>query len=206
MRIVSPYYTFPPVDWWLYMAAATEVVFDSHEHYRKMSDRNRYQIGGSNNPVLLSIPLIKGRKNHVPMHSVQIQNDNRWQVQHWRTIVSVYNRSPYFFHYQDSLAVLFHTEYTSLLHFNMAALAWVNQQLKFSFNQSQSELYLPLYPHDFIDLRSDDYQSLPTPLYYQVFADRIGFVPGLSILDLLFTEGPHTAAWLRSHAVQVSQH
>jgi hypothetical protein len=206
MRFVSPYYTFPPVGWWLHLVAATEVVFDVHEHYRKMSDRNRYQIGGSNNPVLLSIPLIKGRKNHVPMHCVQIQNDSRWQVQHWRTIVSVYNRSPYFFHYHDSLAVLFQTEYTSLLQFNIAAFDWVNQQLKFSFTHSQSELYLPLYPDDFIDLRTDDYQYLPTPFYYQVFADRIGFVSGLSILDLLFSEGPHTTAWLRSHAIQAPQH
>ena len=87
----------------------------------------------------------------------------------------------------------------------MAALAWVNEQLKFGFIHSQSELYLPLYPDDFADLRTDDYQSLPTPPYYQVFADRVGFVSGLSILDLLFSEGPHTAAWLRSHAAQMTQ-
>jgi hypothetical protein len=104
------------------------------------------------------------------------------------------------------LAVLFQTEYTSLLQFNIAAFDWVNQQLKFSFTHSQSELYLPLYPDDFIDLRTDDYQYLPTPFYYQVFADRIGFVSGLSILDLLFSEGPHTTAWLRSHAIQAPQH
>lgn len=138
------------------------------------------------------------------MQAVQIQNDSRWQVQHWRTIISVYNRSPYFFHYHDSLAVLYQTEYTSLLQFNTAAFDWVSQQLKFNIPHSQSELYLPQYPNDCIDLRSDDYKSLHTPPYYQVFADRIGFVSGLSVLDLMFSEGPHTATWLRANAVKFS--
>ncbi len=199
MTVVSPLLTFPSISWWLHIIHATELTLDVHEHFSKMSDRNRYRIGGSNNTVLLSIPLEKGRNQHTPMKDITIKNEYDWQVQHWRTLVSVYNRSPYFFHYEPSLQPLFETRYDNLAVFNRAALQWTLQQLKMNIPVKETGNYLPSYPADVTDMRRG-FGPIAHPPYYQAFQDRIGFVADLSILDLLFSEGPRTTDWLRANA------
>ncbi len=179
-------------------AKADTVLFEGYEHYQKMSDRNRYRISGSNNSILLTVPMVNGRDQSAPMSEIRIANDHAWQVQHWRTLVSVYNRSPYFFHYEPSLKRLFETEFTYLVDFNRAAMHWVKQQLQLGFEEQESASYSRDYPTEYTDLRNLKRFPVPAAKYYQVFEDRIGFVPGLSILDLLFSEGPHTTAWLNS--------
>jgi WbqC-like protein family len=190
MTVVSPFYTFPPIGWWRRFAGADTLIVDAGEHYQKMSYRNRYRICGSNNPVLLSIPLTNGRNQHTPVHEVRIHNEARWQTQHWRTLVSVYKRSPFFDHYEDSLRALYETEYTLLVDFNKAALEWVKQQLKLRFEIQEADFFVKDYPEDVIDLRKNTVAASILPKYYQVFEDRVGFIPDLSILDLMFSEGP----------------
>jgi hypothetical protein len=202
VTIVSPYLTFPPVQWWLLTADATTVILDKYEHYVKMSERNRYRVSGSNNSILLTVPMVNGRDQSTPMHSVDIFNEQRWQVQHWRTLHSVYNRSPYFFHYETSLRVLFETPFQSLIAFNLAALQWVMAQVGSGFALQESTDYIAHYDDGISDLRTAKISGIPVSPYYQVFEDRIGFVSGLSILDLLFAEGPHTGAWLRRNVIK----
>lgn len=200
MQVISPYLTYPRISWWLRVINAGAIVFDIHEHYEKMSSRNRYKISGSNNSILLTVPLVNGRNQHTPIADVQISNESNWQVQHWRTLVSVYNRSPYFYHYQPSLEQLYEQPFTHLVDFNKAALDWVLKQLKFKPQLLETEAYHRECRDGCIDLRNDKSTALPMPKYYQVFEDRIGFVPDLSILDLLFSEGPHAKDWLRANA------
>ncbi len=183
------------------MAGAEEITFDVHEHYEKMSYRNRYKISGSNNSILLSVPLVDGRNQHTPITEVQIKNETSWQVQHWRTLVSVYNRSPYFFHYEDSLKMMYEQQFTHLIDFNRAGLEWVCKQLKFKTALTETTGYHKEYPKEYTDLRNSKGNTISIPKYYQVFEDRIGFVPDLSILDLLFSEGPHTADWIKANAL-----
>lgn len=189
MTIVSSSLTFPPISWWVITAAADEVILDGYEHFQKMSYRNRYRISGANNSILLTVPLTSGRDQHLPMRDVLIYNQERWQVQHWRTLVSVYKRTPYFDHFEHSLEQLFETEFTHLMQFNLAALQWAKQQLKLPFAIKEAESYTKNYPAEITDLRN---KKLPVnmPHYQQIFEDRIGFQPDLSILDLLFSEGP----------------
>jgi len=196
MTIISPLYTFPNISWWMQILAADTVIFDSHESFQKMSYRNRYRISGSNNPVLLSVPLAHGRDQHTPMKEVAIFNQQRWQVQHWRTLESVYRRTPYFEHYQHSLKPLFDTHFDRLIDLNKASIRWVKQQLKWKFEEQETEAYVKDYPADVTDLRKQ--QAIPAPpKYYQVFEDRIGFQPDLSILDLLFSEGSRAMHYLQ---------
>ncbi len=202
MKLVASLLTFPPTGWWVYAARAEEILFEKQEHFQKMSDRNRYCISGSNNSILLTIPLVNGRNQAAPIQQVQILNDGKWQVQHWRTLVSVYNRSPYFYHYEATLKQLFDTEYDKLTDFNMAALNWVRQQMKLNYQAAATDSYVKYYGHEYTDLRGWKNDLVPEELYYQVFEDRIGFVPGLSILDLLFSEGPRSADWLRKQGIK----
>jgi hypothetical protein len=197
MTVVSPYFTFPRISWWMQVLKADKIIFDTAEHYQKMSYRNRYRISGSNNSILLSIPLQKGREQRTPMSQVRIYNVDNWQTQHWRTLVSVYKRTPYFEHYEPGLQQLFTQQFTHLAAFNAAAFNWVKQQLRLPIATEETSEYMAQYPDGILDLRAQELTPASLPVYYQVFEDRIGFQPDLSILDLLFSEGPTSISKLK---------
>jgi WbqC-like protein len=199
MTLVSSFLSFPNIGWWTQVMNADEVIFDGAEHFQKMSYRNRYRISGANNSVLLSIPLVNGRDQRTPAKDVRIFNGASWQKQHWRTLVSVYSRTPYFEHYAESLKPLFDAEYDLLIDFNRASITWVARHLKFKFQTSETAIYTKEYPPGVIDLRNFKEKTGAGEFrkYYQVFEDRLGFIPNLSILDLLFSEGPGTVQMLK---------
>lgn len=195
MSVVTSFLTFPAISWWAQARRADTLLLDGGEHFGKMSFRNRYRIAGSNNSILLTVPLVAGRNQRTPMKDVRIHNAENWQIQHWRTLVSVYKRSPYFEHYEDTLRPLYEAEFTHLVDFNLCALQWVSKQLRIKWTIQETEEYIKDYGPDITDLR-DKNIAATLPQYYQLFADRIGFVPDLSILDLLFMEGPYAGAVL----------
>ena len=196
-EIVTPYLTFPNICWWMEVVKCEQLLFDGGEHFQKMSLRNRYRISGANNPILLSIPLVNGRDQRSPMNEIRIYNEKRWQVQHWRTLVSVYKRSPFFDYYEDSLRELYETRFELLTEFNLAGISWIRKQLRLTFNVSETREFVQDYSDGIIDIRQKKYDGSKVPKYYQVFEDRIGFLPDLSILDLLFCEGPASVTILR---------
>ena len=196
MTIVSSYLTFPCTGWWALALKAEKVIFDGGEHFSKMSYRNRYRIAGANNSILLTLPLVHGRNQHIPMADVRIHNEGQWQKQHWRTLVSVYNRTPFFGHYEPALKQLYNLPFTHLTDFNMQAIAWVKRQLKVDFEIAETNVYIKEYTTDILDLRHINNITAHTLRYHQVFEDRTGFLPGLSILDLLFSEGPQAVRFL----------
>lgn len=200
MTIVSPFLTFPSIGWWLTIIHADTVLLDGQEHFVKMTERNRYRISGANNSILLSIPLENGRDQRSSMADLRIADTDNWQVRHWRTLVSAYARSPYFSHYEPLLQPLYESRFDTLVHFNKAAIEWTIRQLRLGLTIDETTTYIKEYPTGFRDIRHSKTYSYDAPPYHQVFMDRLGFQPGLSILDLLFCEGPSAAAWLRSHA------
>lgn len=172
------------------MAGAEKVILDAAEHFQKMSYRNRYRIAGANNPNLLTVPLVSGREQRLPMTEVMIHNQTMWQVQHWRTLVSVYKRTPFFEHYEPSLQPLFEAEYNRLVDFNLASIEWVRKHLKLPVEIAITDTLQKDYAADVTDIRNAKAPTTDLPMYHQVFEDRIGFLADLSILDLLFEEGP----------------
>jgi len=135
----------------------------------------------------------------VPVNEVLIYNQEPWQLRHWRTLTSVYRRTPYFEHYEAALQPLFERQYTRLIDFNLAGIQWVRKELRMNFEIQETSGFEKAYPQ-YTDLR---HIAGKRPLqhgnfrkYYQVFEDRIGFRANLSILDLLFAEGPDAVGWL----------
>lgn len=196
--VLSSYIPFPCISCWAAIAGNETLLLDGYEHFEKMTYRNRYYLAGANGLLTLSIPLQHGREQRAAMKDVRIDNKTRWQTQPWRTIVSAYKRAPYFDHYEPSLEKLFTTPYEHLIDANIASILWLRDQLRLNFNTTFTTEYLPQHPGVDIDLRRHMKRkpSAGFPPYYQLFADRIGFQPDLSILDLLFSEGPHTMAWI----------
>jgi hypothetical protein len=203
MEVVSPFLPFAPVSWWGRVVQAEKLQFDASEHFQKMTLRNKYHVSGSNNVVNLTVPLEQGRGQRTPMHSVAISNAVRWQVQHWRTLASVYGRTPYWEHLHHELQPLFEKQYQWLQDFCLDTTYVVLRLLNLTLEIDVSNNYLKHYPAHVIDLRNSmrsSRQFSPSyPRYYQVFEDRVGFQPDLSIIDLLFSEGLGTAAWLRAN-------
>lgn len=199
--VLSSYIPFPCISCWAAIAASDTLLLDGYEHFEKMSYRNRYYLAGANGPLTLSIPLQHGREQRAAMKDVRIDNKTRWQTQQWRTIVSAYKRAPYFDHYEPSLEKLFTQPYEYLIDANIASILWLKEQLRLNFNIAFTTEYAQQHPGIALDLRRNMKRksSANFPQYYQLFADRISFQPDLSILDLLFSEGPHTMAWINKN-------
>ncbi len=208
-QVVSPYVPFPNLFWWVNVLNADHVIFDVAEHYEKMSYRNRYYIAGANGGIMLSIPLMKGRNQRTPMNEVQIDNTEDWKKNHLRTITSVYGRAPYFEYYIPELNHLFGQEYTHLCHFNATTTNWLKKHLGISFNMEEADVYRKEY-QDHADLRKGvkpgmELRAIDNSIYYQLFEERNGFLPNMSALDILFSEGPAATEVLRQNTGTIKE-
>lgn len=195
-RLVIENQYFPNVIVINSLSLGTYYVLEQYENYQKMSFRNRTMIVGANGAIPLSIPLEDGRDQKRRIRDVKISYTSNWQVQHLRTIASCYNRSPWFEFYSNELESLFEEKPKYLFDWNLKCVEWVFQKLELGIDIIQTESYKSNYEDPAIlDLRNQirpatlqnfDHQC---PKYSQVFEDRIGFLPGMSSLDLLFCTG-----------------
>ncbi len=199
---------FPCVNYIITLFQFSNIKIEQYETYQKMSFRNRSVVAGSNGVVDLSVPLENGRNQRGLMKDVRISHLSNWSVQHFRTIESCYSRSPYFEFYRDGVEGLLGKKHAFLLDMNLAILDWLKKVLKIPAGISLTEGYEKTYPGDVADLRN---RFLPKNRlsedagirYTQVFEDRIGFQPNLSILDLLFCCGPETIHLLTDNKLTI---
>ncbi len=174
---------------------------DIYEVYRKMSFRNRCMIAGAQGIISLSVPLKEGRNQQLPMNEVMISDTEKWQARHFKSIHSAYNRSPFFEYYHDELGELYQQPFirTGRMESALSAMAerknWTGRQ--------KSVLRKRPFPFRFRGCDDRRNQVLPknyhqwNPVKYrQVFEERTGFFPNLSILDLLFNTGPQAGELL----------
>ena len=177
-----------------------EIWWETGEHFRKGSYRNRCHILGANGLLRLSIPLQHGKNQHTAMKDVRISYDQNWQKIHWESLVSAYRRSAFFEYYEASFEPLFHEQTETLLAFNLKMTEKVFSHLKISKTIQIIHEYIEPNLFDGVDLRNRIHPKEKTtkvfPSYPQVFSDRFAFEPNLSILDVLFNLGPKTLDYL----------
>lgn len=199
--------SFAPYTLWATLAENTYLYFNVYDRYEKMSFRNTYTLAGGNGPIRLSIPLVNGRNQRIPYQEVLIDNSQIWQKLQWRTIVSAYNRSPWFEFYKLELQQLFEKPFERLTDWNLAGVDWLLKQLK--WKGKMEVLKAPLQNEEMQKCQSLENIFAPRNIqrllpesvpYHQVFEQRSGFIPHCSILDLLFCEGPATAGILKKQA------
>lgn len=199
MAAILPLLYLPPTSWFSALQNTDTVYIEAHDNYQKGSYRNRCHLSGSHGLIRLSIPLSKGKHQQMPSKDVLIDDSQNWQVQHWRTIQSAYGKSPFFEFYSDELKVLYTNKVSHLFDWNLELLHWMKEQLNIQTNILLTTEYLPEYP-DKSDLRTSfspkQQEGLNLKPYPQVFEDRFGFIPNLSILDLLFCMGPEAPYYL----------
>ncbi len=183
----------------LLMKHKDHILFDGNEHFVKQTYRNRTEIYGANGKLSLIIPLEK-RRERTPMKKVKIAYHENWQKHHFKSLSSAYRSSPYFEYYEQDFAP-FYTEkkYEYLVDFNMDFLQTIFRLLNDNIDVNYTAEYKEV---EGLDLRSSltpktrltaGFDSVK---YTQVFESKEGFIPNLSILDLLFNEGPNAISFL----------
>lgn len=187
---------FPSVILFKKSIEVLNVKFDIYEPWRKMSFRNRCVVAGSNGPINLSIPVLEGREQKKLLKEVMIDNRKPWQSQHWKTITSCYKRSPWFDFFEPELDGLYRQPVELLTDWNRTCFEWVIKKLGLSIHVDFLKYIPGVEPSgEMVDWRNkltpkSLQTDFPDPVRYrQVFEERIGFIPHLSILDLLFCEG-----------------
>lgn len=195
-NLVIEYQYFGCVNYINTLFQFSNIEFEIYESFQKMSFRNRMVLAGSNGLVTLSVPLEKGRDQKQPIRDVRISYSLPWQQQHWRTIESCYNRSPFYEFYRDGLERIFTAKPVYLLDLNRDIQQWLWKVLKIPAGFSETTSYQTQLPEYTFDARNrwmpKNLQSEEGSIRYrQVFEDRIGFQHNLSILDLLFCAGPN---------------
>lgn len=185
---------------------------DVGEHYVKRSYRNKCSILSANGVMALTVPLSRSSSDdadltHAAMKDLRVSYDDNWRHVHWQSLVSAYNMSPFFEYYEDDIKPLFERKFDYLVDLNAEAMDIVNRLLMMDdVTINVSETYIPAQTVE-LDLRNqitpkthlDDFCQKE---YYQVFSEKYGFQPNLSILDLLFNLGPESRVVLRDSLKQ----
>ncbi|TVR78747.1 MAG: hypothetical protein EA412_07880 [Chitinophagaceae bacterium] len=210
MLLLNLYY-LPPIEWFAYYVNAESIYIEACENYQKRSFRNRCYITGADGVQRLSIPLMSGKHSRKMYKEVEISYSEKWVRDHWKSLCTSYRSSPYFEYYESQFSVFYKEDgYKSLFSLNSDLLSLLLKILKIDKKHIFTESYKNNYPDEYSDLREKinpvEFKKKivkkgDSKPYYQVFNDRNGFVPDLSIVDLIFNEGPSAIQYLKSYPV-----
>ncbi len=187
----------PPIEYFQKIVGAEIVSVEKHEYFVKQTYRNRCHISGANGVMALSIPLINEHEKTL-ITEKKISYKENWQHQHWRSIKSAYANSPYFIYYSDELILFYEKKYDFLFDYNTELLQAVLKLLKIKIELKFTEIFEKQVENDFRNSISpkENVAIKNFKTYTQVFSDKHGFKPNLSIIDLLFNVGPEAGEFL----------
>lgn len=194
---------FPPVDYFALLANNPVVYLEACESYRKQTWRNRCRILTANGPMDLRVPVLHDGARLITQ--IRVDWSTPWLRQAEYAIDSAYFSSPFFIYYRDELFGLLDSKPETLWGMNLSII---------DFFCSKIGIAPKILPTaDFVPVLRDDYREYFNPkrpcecavrLYWQVFKERFGFVPGLSVMDLLFNEGPESLGYLKGGSASSS--
>jgi hypothetical protein len=199
---------FGPIQWYQKLYRADHVLIEQHETFQKQTFRNRCVIASANGPLTLTVPVERssgGVQTAAPssayIRDMRISDHGNWRHLHWHALLSAYGDSPFFEYYQDDLHPFFERHWRFLFDFNEAirqtlcslldihpSVGLTAEYRRGAVTRDFREAIHPKHPYP-------DSSFTPRP-YYQVYSSRHGFLPNLSILDLLFNMGPESIFYL----------
>lgn len=198
MSIFIPTY-FSPISQYAEIVKADKIIFEVEDNFQKQSYRNRCYIYNSNGKQLLSIPVKHQVKDgEKKTKDTLIENNFPWQDQHFKSLQIAYRTSPFFDFLEDDIAPIFQKKYKYLLDINIDTFLFIMDTLQFDINFRKTEEYQPRnIKNDYRFLADRKHQpKKKIKPYTQMFDDKHGYIPNLSILDLLFMEGPNAVSFL----------
>jgi hypothetical protein len=189
----------PPVKYFSLLSDADEALIEKEENYIKQTYRNRCYILSANGLQILSVPVLMGSVHKISVKNIRIDYSKRWQQVHLRAMIAAYRASPYFEYYFDRIEQIISSDHEFLIDLNMELMLMTFKVLKIDtritytthfkpVNHEPSDCRYTLSPKRFAQMENLEYQ--------QVFQPGKGFVPGLSIIDLIFNMGPDSGRYL----------
>ncbi|HVW15600.1 MAG TPA: WbqC family protein [Mucilaginibacter sp.] len=197
---VLPLFYLPPVEYFAELNIYNpNFLIEKYEHFPKQTYRNRANIYSPDGVLTLVVPVVKGSKAHTAVKDVKISHDFNWQRLHWMSLQGCYRRSAYFEYYEDEFAIFYEMKEQFLFDYNEKLLHMLLKLLKIKANLHYTSSYESEYP-DMRDFRHSIHPKKPSAFpqtpYYQLFEERHGFIKNLSIVDLLFNQGPQSVNYL----------
>ena len=208
MRLLLSSAYLPPVEYFAAIAKYGGALVEACENYQKQSWRNRCTILTANGKMNLNIPVLRGGDNcthSIPITAIEIDYQENWPIRHVRAMEAAYRNSPFFEYYIDDISAILLRKEKSLFRLNLDLTGLLLRFCGIKAELDLTEDFVADYKDDTVDLRNRIHpkSKLPSVMkewgiekpWWQVFAPQ-GFVSGLSIVDLLFNEGPNAISFL----------
>ncbi len=201
LTLLYPSY-FPNIAHFTVMANCDNFIFEINDNYQKQTYRNRCEIYGANGKLNLTVPVSYTQKHRQQFKDVEIHNVSDWQKQHLKSLEAAYRMSPFYEFYIDELMPIFTDQFQNLLQLNLKTIDLISNCLELDLKYSLTKTYRSESENDYrylINAKQNTNNEFKN--YVQVFTRKHGFLPNLSVLDLLFNEGPNTVLYLKSQSV-----
>ncbi|WP_088323179.1 WbqC family protein [Polaribacter tangerinus] len=198
MPLFIPTY-FSPISQYSEIYKQSKIVFEVEDNYQKQSYRNRCYIFNTNGKQLLNIPVKHPKKElRKKTKDALVENATPWQDQHLKSLKTAYRNSPFFEFYIDDLMPIFEKKYTYLQEVNIDTFLFINDALQLEVPFTKTNSFIENFgDNDYRNFASaKNHPEVSPKKYIQMFDDKHGFIPNLSILDLLFMEGPNAISFL----------
>lgn len=204
--ILLPSFYLAPVSYYAALLHSNRALVEIHDRYRRQSYRNRCIIGGANGPLALSVPIEKPASPRTCTKDIRVSDHGNWCHLHWNAILSAYNSTPFFQYYEDDFRPFFEKKHRFLHDFNEELRTLACRLLGIETPVTDTTAYMENPDEGVSDLRESIHPKkrllgFETAPYYQVFAGKHGFLPNLSIIDLLFNMGNEARLYLMKHAL-----
>ncbi len=209
--ILFPTAYMPPIEYFILYLSSNVAYLETHEYFKRRTYANHCSIANVNGIHTLTIPVSKTIANHCPIHSMKINYSEKWQAAHWKTLETAYNKSPFFLYYRDYLEPFYTKRFDYLLDFNNELFQTLCYLLKInktfihtdSYEKNPSKIDCDLRDTiNPVSCKKSDYCFNKIEPYNQVFIDKTGFIPNLSIFDLLCNKGNESQAYLLQNTLK----
>jgi hypothetical protein len=197
--VLLPLSYWGSIEYWKNIVQSSVIYIEQHEHLPKQTIRTFCLVCSANGLQKLSVP-VNNPAQKTPVNRVKIINTQRWQHQHWYSLISAYRSTPFFDYYQTLIEPIYTTRYEYLMELNKQTLEVVKQILKLNTSFSYTTHYIDKFTEG-CDLRNIQSVKYPLiiqyPSYYQVFNYKWPFYSNVCVLDLIFNLGPDALGYLQ---------